>query len=177
MSVLEGTHGTTRSRAENIKRKGFRKSQGIYGPGIYFWRKFRYAEYLAEGWYKFYLNERSVFREDKDKRFALILVKINLREEEFFDFEDFTVQKRLAELVFSQKIEGDKKKIAQLYRLYLEVVEKEEAVKFKTFQVRVPLPRRSRYFPEYPIQAIGNPYCIVCLEPSRIEILEREGES
>jgi hypothetical protein len=104
-------------------------------------------------------------------------VKISLREEEFFDFEDFTVQKRLAEIVFLQKIEDDKKKIAQLYRLYLETVEKEEAVKFKPFQVKVPLPKRNRYFPEYPIKAIGNPYCIVCLESSCIEISEREGES
>lgn len=75
---LQGTHGTSRSKADSIiDQQSFIPTgdNGHVGPGIYFWaiegNDDRIARHLAQAWWKKYLDEER-YKDDANTDFAVV---------------------------------------------------------------------------------------------------------
>lgn len=168
--IIECTHGTTKSRADNIIKNKFEPRQGRAGTGVYFWRKNAYSVILANGWYSFYLN-KNYYNDDIDKRFVYLNVKIDVNEDNFLDLEDPELKDRLSKIAIEQNLDRNTKEdiIIGLFDHFISNLEKELKIEFYVWQIRVNAPYDCK---EYPLSFLGNPLCYVAKNVDLITIVE-----
>ena len=89
---MKGTHGTSRSRANNIVANGFRLSPvGKRGSGVYFWGYLSdsmetISRSLAEAWW-FDVKRRHLYDKDENKSCSVVFASFDVSDDLHFDFE------------------------------------------------------------------------------------------
>ena len=161
MMTLVGSHGTTASKYENVKKFGWHTGKGRGGTAAYFWKKSnRYLE-LAKAWYTQSRTEGR-YDGDTDARCRILIVEIECEEYEYYDtlgdseFKDtidrFATEKKLSYETTRQ--------ISTLMDLFIDELEKEEGVSYKVISMEVAPP--SKNYINYPIVLLGAPVCYAC---------------
>ncbi|MDD2468573.1 MAG: hypothetical protein PHI97_31740 [Desulfobulbus sp.] len=170
--VLEGSHGTTKSRADSIQATGFRMEGGRRGTGAYFWCEGAYAEYLAKSWWNFGLTKK-IFKDDTDKTCSVISVQLQVQEDEFIDLEDKFLKNEIADLCLKNDLDSSAKdeEISGFYDMFLSQLEKKLGKEFKVHESAVNT-AGSTYFPKYPERILGPPHCYIVRDPNCIELLD-----
>jgi hypothetical protein len=167
MIEVRGTHGTTATRAESIRKSGFWISDGERGFGVYFWRENAYAMELAMGWYFNALSHRdSVYKNDKDKQCTIITALISAGNDEWIDLTDPDTEDTLIHLYKRGNYENTRI-ASKLYEEYYHLTEEELGIKIKLIQTRVYAPVKVK---EWPTQPIGMPVCYVVRDNTCISI-------
>ncbi len=171
MSHLEGSHGTSRYRAEQIGKEGFKLSTGRGGKGAYFWRRSAYYRELAIAWFQQLKSERA-FSGEPDVKCTVIYVEIEVPEDQVLDLEDPDVKDEIASLSTLRRMNpNNDKNIAALYDLYVTQIEKELKKAILVTIVRVAVPKD---LSEYPIKMLGAPLCFVARDSGVIRIAKTE---
>lgn len=171
MQHLEGSHGTSAYRAEQIRKEGFKLSTGRGGSGAYFWRRSNYYRDLAIAWFKQLQTERT-FSGEPDVRCAIVYVQIEVPDDQILDLEDAGVKDEIASLAHLRRINvNNDKQIAALYDLYVSQVEKELKKAILVTIIRVAVPKN---FAEYPIKMLGAPLCFIARDSKLPRILRTE---
>jgi hypothetical protein len=164
---LDGTHGTCRSRAEKIRRIGFRTGQGRRGYGVYFW-KGRYARMLAIGWYNRAFDQKRYLGEHNIKC-AVIYATIVSDKRTILDLESPTIKDNLEALAFKHNIDADgTQEYKHLLGRYIDELEQTLAIEYRVILSTVAAPGKD--FCKYPLGSLGSPYCIIVREVSCINI-------
>ncbi len=169
MITIEGSHGTSVSRAQLVQKNGFRQGTGKGGTGVYFWLGPYYIE-LAVGWYKF-LASKNRFSNDENPSCAVIIALIKADESEVLNLEEEVLKNEIAAVVKKQGIDPrNKNAVAKLYDSFIMRLEQKLQVKFKAVKVRVGIPLE--FLKDYPISIIGAPLCCIAREIGCITINE-----
>lgn len=157
MLNLEGTHGTSQSRANKIEKNGFQKSPGRIGVGIYFWCAGAYAEDLAIAWYDYCFSEDR-YSTDKENGCVVIYASFRIKKEEFLDLEKKDIKDQLAGMAKKRGLKiSDRKNIHSVRARFIDKLEHKMEVRFKVIEASVPLPdKQFCYF--YPISLLGSPH-------------------
>jgi hypothetical protein len=172
---VKGAHGTSIARAEKIaKNGGFIPNSGLRGTGTYFWAESHYSRQLAIAWWQKLLSDNR-FRGDNDTRCAVIYALIRVPQNNYLNFEESYIKKRLSELISKKRIDNNKEKISALYDFFISSLEKQSGEKIYAFEVAVNPPPRCTFYPQ---RVLGDPICIVvrasrCIE---IESIERNAK-
>lgn len=144
MVNLEGTHGTTCSRAAIIEENGFTTGAiCFWGVGVYFFHREPNGLEFACKWYETALN-RGQYEGDEDSGCAIIHVKIAVLEEHFFDADAPAVSKlreKLENSIRGQMFTDDVKN--KIRDLWLKEYERLEGREIKVFTASIPLPRKT----------------------------------
>lgn len=170
--ILKGSHGTTVSRADNIRKEGFKRIIGRRGTGIYFWRDGHYCRQLSISWWKQKLDERD-YSGDSDTRCVVIIGIFKLEDNEYLNIDNYEFQEKIAYLADKKKVGGDKRKLAALYDFCISRLEQRQGIKFKIVEMRVSPPLK-KYCEYYQFYAVGNPYCYLVRVVDCIVKLEME---
>lgn len=172
MLNLNGSHGTSNTRAQEIKESNFKIQHGkLFGDGVYFWCESSFSSDLAIGWYKF-CYAKGKYNSDEDKSCAIILVGIEIDESEFLNFEADDIKKQLRDFALKNNINIQNKiKLAKIIKLFLEELKNEEGRYIKVFNKKVS-PPPFQYCPQYSYKLLGYPDCLVCLAIDYIQINE-----
>jgi hypothetical protein len=165
MIEFRGTHGTCASRTENIKKTGFRFSDGIRGFGVYFWHKNAFDRDLAIAFYSISRDKRK-YDGESDSRCSLISAVIIIEEDEWLDITNQEAEDNILALY---KKHGYKNELnaSKLYEEYYQELEEELESPFKMVKVKVVAPKLLRNWPRL---AVGMPTCYVVRDPSCIKI-------
>ena len=172
MEHLEGSHGTSSHRADQIKKEGFRVSTGRGGTGVYFWRKSAYYRELAIAWFKQEELEGRFSREPKSAC-AVIYVEMVVSPDQYLDLEDPDIKDKIDALSKQKNMNvNNSREIASLYDLFVGELEKELGAAIVVTIIRVAPPKN---FVEYPIRMLGAPLCFITRDPSvpRISRIEK----
>ena len=176
MDIKKGTHGTCLSRAEEIKKNGFKSSgKGRGGPGVYFWRGHdERAKILAIGWYKHRLCEL-YYDTEKKQGLSVIYVLLKHENNEFLDLEKPTMKDKVEKLRISAGISNipNNSEIALLWNRLVISIEKKIGQKFKILALRCTTPPKE-YVPNYPLNLLGLPICYIVRDSAIIEIVEEK---
>jgi hypothetical protein len=160
LKTYEGSHGTSKSRAEKINKQGFILGTGRAGSGIYFWHKSHHYIPLAKGWYS-QCCDKHLYDTDENKGCVVIVVELQAPEDAILDMENPEMKDRIAALAEARKIDATKfRRISALYDFFIKRMEVELKSTFAILLIRVAPPDRA-YYPEYPISIIGAPLCCV----------------
>lgn len=172
MVELQGKHGTTRTRANNIRDIGFLLNDGIRGFGVYFWRENAYFRDLAIAWF---VNARNLnnYKDDPDRRCAVISAAIVVGDDEWLDLNDPDVEDRILDICKKNDY-VDTMYASKLYEEYYELVQEEMGAKIKLVQARVMPPKSAKNWLR---QAIGPAICYIvrdrtCITINNIETIE-----
>jgi len=95
MEQIAGIHGTSRSRAENILREGFRPGLGMCGYAVYFFECSRQGMERAKGYYRLGLERLGQYEQDDLDEAALILAQIVAEKQCVIDLDDPALRDRL----------------------------------------------------------------------------------
>lgn len=115
MLTLSGTHGTSVSRADKIKKEGFKLFPGRRGTGSYFWRNGEYSRLLSIAWWDQCCNG-GVYNDDENRKCAVIYADFHITNEEYYDISTFEVKEKIAKIIESKQIDKkNPKKLAELY--------------------------------------------------------------
>lgn len=164
MAVYYGTHGTTRSRAEDIAAAKFKIcSVGERGTGVYFWHKNILAEKLAIGWYCNQLA-RGSYSKDEKKTCSVIEASFTAEDDEYINIEDPDEKAAIIQFLETNNIE-DVRDVGKAYDLFLESVETELVTKLVLVYALVWVPTRSKCFRT---QSVGMAGCYIVKCPDRI---------
>ena len=170
-NIIEGSHGTSKSRSERIMNEGFKLSSGRYGTGAYFWKKSYYYIELAKSWYM-QAHHKGVYTEDSNDECAILIVELKCLKRRLLDFEKTDLKDKIAKLAAEKGIEiTDNERISGLYDMFIKRLERESRCTFQLYCTRVAPPYR-KFFPEYPIRIIGAPECIISRDQSCIQVKE-----
>ncbi len=160
LKTYEGSHGTSKSRAEKITKQGFIPGLGRAGSGIYFWHKSRYFITLAKKWH-YQCSNKHHYDNDENKSCVVIIVELQADEDAILDMENPDMKDRIAELAEVKQIPlKNRHKIAALHDLFIKRMESALKTTFAIILIRVAPPDRV-YYPEYPIDIMGAPLCCV----------------
>jgi len=164
-----GHHATTESRAEIIKKQGFKPGIGRAGEGVYFWYKNKYSEILAECWYYNQLAEGS-YKNDSNRTYYLLSGEFESKDEEFLNLEDDELKVALTDLAEEKGIDPAKdfKKLPGIYGLLYDEIEKIRGTKLLIIMVRVAIPKPCT---KYPISAMGAPLCYIIRDSRLINLV------
>ncbi len=170
--VLQGSHGTTKSRADSIQTSGFKMGGGRRGTGAYFWCEGPFALYLAECWCKFGLA-KNIYNDDKDKNCSVISVQLQVQDDEFIDLEDKFLKNEIANLCLKHNLDASTKdeEISGFYDMFLSQLEEKLGKEFKVHESAVNT-AGSTHFPKYPEKVLGPPHCYIVRDSSCIELLK-----
>ena len=171
MFKTKGSHGTTTSRADSIRRFGWLWGKGRGGAGIYFWKECKYYIILAVGWYKQCLAEGR-YAKDSDSRCSIIIAELCAQDTETLDLDNRTLKERIHELAKKQGVDTfNTIEISGIYDLFVSELEKEMKVKYKIMTIEVASPKR-QYCPEYSTLTLGFPICCIARDAKCININE-----
>jgi hypothetical protein len=174
MATYKGIHGTSLSRSQKIREKGFLTSVGRVGPGIYFWMDGAYARTLAIGWYRQSLAENR-YKDDKSVECVLIYVTLAAEDNEVLDLENRTISEKLGKLSLEKKVKpNERNKQKYLVGFFISELEKEMNIKFKIVLVKVAAPKEQ--YCDYPTRFMGAPLCCVarnsdCITVNRVDMV------
>ena len=143
---LNGTHGTSRTRASAILESNqFKASDdGRAGAGVYFW-SFQddvfFAQRLAENWWRLAVTPKfNSYKGDADKSLAVLKAKIEAPTDEYFDANSEGFLNLLIKTAEKRQIESSKDEI-ELLRLYLiKEIENERAAQYGVIKLDVDVP-------------------------------------
>ena len=172
MITIKGSHGTTASRVDNIRKSGWNYSRGRGGTGVYFWKECEHYIQLAEGWYK-YVCATKKYNGDKDLSCKIIIARLEAEEAEVLDFDNHRELKiYVYEIAKKYKIDySDKRKLSALYDLFITELEKKKTVKYKIVTLEVAPPPKE-HCPWYPIVILGPPICCAVRDKNCITITD-----
>lgn len=156
MELHKGTHGTCKSRAIVISKKGFEifNSNPRRGNGVYFWRDNFYAVEFAKAWYKQELK-KGAYNYESVKTCSVIKADLKVDEDQVFNIDDPFVKDRLLDFIHGRKITKDKD-ICKIYDNFITNMESKlnKRIKLVLTQVRVPES-------DFPRTFIETAYCYV----------------
>jgi hypothetical protein len=166
----EGTHGTTVSRADAIRKSGFERSKGRFGKGVYFWSHSPYAEYLARAWWRFEY-ERNHYSSDKHQGCAILWAEFKIEENDLIDLDNKEIKTHLAMLCKNKGIGYNAKgeEVAAIIMLFVSQIENQLGHRFKIMETTT-TPAPKKFVEKYPISALGAPSCYVVLDTGCIVI-------
>lgn len=166
--TLQGTHGTSASRAKSIETHGFKKGKGRLGKGVYFWSFSPYAEYLAKSWWEFF-SSQGRYNADGNKKCAIIWAQFRIKEDEFLDLDDKEIKNSLAELCRKEKIgcSIENRELAATIVCFVSKIEEKLGQKFKILESTISTPPKD-FVKEYPLSVLGAPSCYVIFDPACI---------
>lgn len=177
---MKGTHGTSRSKANNIVANGFHASPvGIRGSGVYFWGYLsdsmeEISRNLAKAWWSD-ATRRQSYSQDSDKSCSVVFAAFDVSNDLHFDFEAQEVRESF--IRYSDKmidrIEGDDdEKASTLYDMFVQRIETKSQKQYKLIHFKVHPPRGF----VFPIlrDIIGQPSCYAVKDISCITILDHE---
>lgn len=167
MAVLEGTHGTSFSRAGQIGTNGFSVGRGRGGAGAYFWRKSYYSEHLAVAWHRF-RESVGEYAGEANPSCAIIFVELSLSSAEYLNMEAQSVKDGLAVLAEKRKIRDDWDEVAALYDLFITELESVFRTKYKVIELQVSPPPVKFFRVKYRPKVVGWPHCYVVRDISCI---------
>lgn len=144
--LLEGVHGTSKSREERICAEGFNPHMGVRGEGVYFWRDNCFAEELAISWHKKCFQEGR-YNQDSDSSCSVIKVNIDVDEDNFYNIDDPEFKDNILELL-KQKGRTSFKNMSKLYDIILFNLEQKISKKILVVLTSVNVPP-SEVFPRY----------------------------
>jgi hypothetical protein len=170
MIELEGIHGTSSSKADQIRKSKFKIRTGRGGKGAYFWRHNKYSGILAYCWF-LQAKYNGRYSGDRDKTFAEIKVKIKVPTNSFLDLEDPDIRENLADFAVSKGIDtdNDRKRMAELIEAFVTETERVLSSDIKVLQLRLPIPHDCR---DYPSAMMGFPISYIVRNESIITIIE-----
>ncbi|GGX14011.1 hypothetical protein [Undibacterium macrobrachii] len=153
---LLGTHGTSKSRADNIQQGQFRqpKEAGRAGTGIYFWayeNEIDLALELAKLWWS-NCYESGHYDSDQHKDCKVICAGLNVDETAFFDTSILYFQEKLFQTARSRGV----RKGYQLCKLYDTIIKEIEIALKSKFLVIAANVSRPKYDDSTPMIA-GTP--------------------
>jgi hypothetical protein len=163
----EGTHGTTRSKAEAICTQGFRCGYGRGGSGVYFWHNNKYGIQLAKEWYQVHLDAGK-YLHDLDNHCVIIIAKLITEDDEFLDLEDPSLKDKMAEILSAREVDNNNRAIASFYDAFIYQIETELGKKIKLLSLRVAPPKVDDSC--YPIRFLGAPISYIARDNSCIHI-------
>lgn len=184
-----GTHGTSIARAISIKSDGFLLPDGTCplkrGRGCYFWESYDGSDFayeLARAWWE-YKNKRGDYNADFNKDLTVITAEIKCDEEKFLDFLNPSVKGAFH--TFYSSIEGtlndnagtnEEIKDADVYGMFLDLIQEKSNRNFEVFRVSVPLGGNSKFKAAAKIKVFGEPIALVVKEVSCIKSFSMEPE-
>ena len=163
-----GSHGTSLTLYNKIKKTGFRLSSdrvGRAGKGIYFWAEGPLYLRLAKEW--FIDRKKKGIYEESNPECAIVIATLKVQSTEYIDFEDVTLKGEIYALGIEKGLNLDNAlAIAKLYNLFINKLEERLKTTIKIFTIRAAPPEGS----SYPIKAIGAPLCCVARTLNSITI-------
>lgn len=165
MTEFSGTHGTSITRAINIKENGFQLGTGFRGKGVYFWRGNAYAYILAKGWYRYRLAS-GVYDQDKQKGYSLIVASIIVDDDSFIDIDEPEIFDQISQLAKAKAINGNN--IYKLYDEFYDLLQEEMETPIKMVIAAVPVPREITGYP----RGLGKAICYIVRDGSCIHNLK-----
>lgn len=111
--MLNGKHGTSKSRAEAIvKEAKFRASaDGLLGAGAYFWayeNDMSLARRLAANWWRFAGGKSNAYKGDVDPSLAILKADIEVDRKVYFDASSESFIELLIQAAEQKKIQSTK---------------------------------------------------------------------
>jgi hypothetical protein len=169
MISLMGQHGTSVNNSESIERDGFKRSDGIRGRGVYFWRDDEYAEALARDSHRARLADGG-FRGQANMACAVIKVTIKTAEESFIDFTAGEWRARLVKYFAALNeipVKNRHKALGEAYNLFFYKLKQAYEHELTVVCLFVPAPVRKG---AYPVDVLGHPCCYLVMDESKINI-------
>lgn len=182
LKELEGHHGTSALKAQQILAKGFEPGKGRHGMGVYFWRKNNFSIRLATDWCD-QQRRAGVYGQD-EVRVAVLEATLKVMEQQFLDltrpeWQDIIhdVHGRIKAEQSRHVDEGqlpqserkrDEELLALAYEWVLTRAEQELATEVGILQVQTSAPRTGPGQPGWWNQRIGLPFCYVVRDNSCI---------
>lgn len=166
-----GLHGTSKTRARQIRTEGFRTGKGRVGTGVYFWRKGPHDQDLARAWHSFMAP---TFAGDMEPGVAILSCAIRADSEEVIDLESPEMKDFVYEMSIQYECIGprpDEEKLSGLYDWVLSEVEATHPAAIVMLIARVAAPRKNGPF-EYPVRLLGAPISYIVRVVDRIDVLE-----
>lgn len=183
--MRKGTHGTCRSRANEIIANGFSSSSaGRRGSGVYMWGytndklKPQVSE-LACAWWN-YSHKQGNYSKDSDKRCAIVDSTLHLEDDFVLDMEIQAIREKF--IIYSETfLEGIEsytpKEISEVYDAFVDDLEQKLGYAFQMVHVKVQRPVKWSYklLPDQDIA--GQPSCYVvkdltCIAVDGVEEIE-----
>jgi hypothetical protein len=162
MEIVQGSHGTCRSFAKQIKSSGkFKFGSGIRGTGAYFWRNSPFYLKLAKSWYE-KANHDGQYVRELERNCEILNVKIECPKKEYLNLQDTDVKDRLD--LYLHRLGDrvrDNKGIARAYDLFFKEVERDSGAVIKLIRTDVTTPGREYCDSYYNIRLLGNPPCLI----------------
>jgi len=143
--LLNGTHGTSKSRAEAIvKEAKFRASaDGILGAGAYFWayeNDMSLAKRLAANWWRFAGQKRNAYKGDADPSLAILKADIEVDQKVYFDASSENFIELLIKTAEQKKILSTKDDFNKLRAVLLMEIEAERGFGYDVVKAMVEVP-------------------------------------
>lgn len=142
--LLNGTHGTSKSRAEAIvKEAKFRASAGgLLGAGAYFWayeNDMSFARRLAGNWWRFAGGKSNAYKGDADQSLAILRADIEVDRKVYFDASSESFIELLIQTA-EQKIQSTKDDFNKLRAVLLREIEAEQGFDYDVVKAIVEVP-------------------------------------
>lgn len=161
MLELQGTHGTTKTRARRIiETKNPEPSQvGHLGSGFYLWRHDRFAYALAIGWCR-QQKARGEYRNDPDPECTALVATLSVSKDEIVDLDDYEYRDLLSEFLADLGDIKDDIKRSDFFDSFVYFLEKLYGMNITLVQGRT-IPPKGKHCPEYPRLVLDNPIVFV----------------
>lgn len=176
--MRKGTHGTCRTRANNILAVGFSASAvGKRGSGAYLWGythddlKPKVSE-LACAWWHFAQKQGS-YSKEKDKNCAVVHVTLCLVDDDVLDMENQQIREKfeLYNQTVRDKLKGSsEEQLSQVYDMFVTDLEGVLRKNFKMVHVKVQRPLKWRYKLLSDMDISGQPSCYVVKDLTSIVV-------
>jgi hypothetical protein len=158
---LEGSHGTSESRYELIRKYGFNvNTEGYGGSGAYFWAKCDlYIDY-AKAWYYFY-SRSGKYRDDQKPEGVVIVVTVSIEKTQRLDLDEQTMINAIHRIATKKSIDlQNKRQIAQVHDILVRNIEKQMNKPIAVVQKRISLPKKCK-IKGYSQRLLGLPICYI----------------
>lgn len=181
---MKGTHGTSRSRAMQIQRTGFKASiQGRRGSGAYFWAYINdsmqeYVRDLATHWWLF-CQSKGDYSKDENDQCSVLFVSLDIPENQMISFENHDIRERLIKYGqnITQRLQGtEEEKTSKIYDMFVDDFEKKTGIDIKAICVKIQQPKKfnNKRLGYLPLDVTGHPLCYVVKDTTCININEME---
>ena len=167
---MKGSHGTTKSREESIRKFGWRMGRGRAGTGVYFWNECEHYVQLAIGWYKRALKEKR-YRDDSNKLCTVIIADLEAEEDEILDFDNRELRSSVYRMAKDREFSyTNTRELASVFDLFISELEVETGSKYKIITMEVAPPGLE--YCDYPVKLLGTPICCAIRDTGCIDIID-----
>jgi len=147
--LLNGTHGTSKSRDEAIvKEAKFRASaDGLLGAGTYFWayeNDMSLARRLAANWWRFAGGKSNAYKGDADPSLAILRADIEVNRKVYFDASSESFIELLIQAAEQKQIQSTKDDFNKLRAVLLREIEAEQGFDYDVVKAMVEVPGKIR---------------------------------